>query len=211
MNKNIFLMPLIACVYLGCSTAESKNSESIDSTISVRSETVKVDSAMLAQQDIAYGNIKFGTPKKDFEKLKSPEARYSQTIGNSDYHFDYLFDQNKELYFLQIKSLPQDATYLDTDIKKATENLISVLEAKYGPGETLQSYPSILNLNSGYIKFMRIWEIGNKTIKVGVGAEQSSAEFYSTCWIYDNKRDSAVTAYESKQGKDKQKADAVKF
>lgn len=150
--------------------------------------TIRNDTLSLASQNVAYGKIKFGIKRKEFDKIKEGDAAYFQDIGSDRFVFSYLFDYKDELYFLNIHGFSKDASYLDTEIKHETETLIDVLSKKYGEPEYLAPFPSILNLHSGRIAFMRSWNVGNKIMKVGVGEQQNTSEFYSCCWIYDKAR-----------------------
>ncbi len=171
----------------------------------------KYDSTILASQKIAYGNIQFGMKEKEFDKLKSKDAKFSQIIGSEVFFFNYEFDNNSELYFLRITGLSKDANYIETEIKEQTETLIDVLTKKYGQPEYLGGFPSILSLRSGMINFMSSWEIGNKVIKVGVGEEQRTAEFYSSCWIYDKIRNENYQNIQGIKDNAKKSIDASKF
>lgn len=143
------------------------------------------DSTIVKQQAIAFGSLKFGMSETEYKKLSKNEREYYQRIGEFSYHVTPSFDDSNRLYMVEFQSLSQDANYIDTDVRKGAENLIDVISAKYGDGDYVGPYPSVIQFNSGFINWIRKWEIGKKKILVGAGEEQSGARFYSFCRIYD--------------------------
>lgn len=180
-------------------------------TVSRINNSSKDDSVNKQQEKIAFGNLRFGMSKKEYDHLPKKDQDYFQKIGNYEYMMEPFFDDSNRLYMLQFTTVSKDANYIDTYVKSSAQNFNDVISAKYGSGELLNTFPSILEFQSGYIRWMYQWQIGNKIIKIGAGEVSSGSEFYSICWIYDNKLYDQQKLKDQNASKSQQKQDGEKF
>ncbi len=164
------------------------------------------DSNILKQQQNVYKGVEFGMKKKQYKKI-IPNT--FQTIGDYEYLFYPSFNDKGKLYRLDIKSLEQDANYYDTEVKLKMQNLVDVIQKKYGKPSTEAEYPQFFNMSSGYIVFADTWIVGTKTIEIGVGEVYSGSQYYSSCRISDKPMADEVKAKEDADAeKAKQKKSA---
>ncbi|MGN6477261.1 MAG: hypothetical protein ACTHKV_08545 [Flavipsychrobacter sp.] len=191
--------------------SEFTTSDSIAAmTPNVAPDPAVVDS-IFKQQSIAFGKLKFGMTRKEYKKLPEKEKEYFQTIGDYEYTVEPFFDQDAKLYMVEIRSMSKDANYIDTDVKNSAENLHKVIAAKYSNDVYVGPYPTVLNFEAGYIKWMYSWTIGKKQIYVGAGEVQSGAEFYSVARIYDTDLYNAYNEKQASKSNEVSKSDAEKF
>lgn len=213
--KFIFATAFIALSFANCNSENKETAEDLAMKDSLLYSTSTVDTtdhqisqadkdSIAKQEKIAFGSLQFGMTKREADAIPKKERQTFQTIGTYEYMVNPSFDYNGKLYRIELQSLSHDASYLNTDVEGSHDNLVDIIKKKYGDGTYIQPFPSILNFESGYIKWTHSWQVGNKIIKVGAGEQQTSAEFYSICWIYD------TNLYDAKQARDEKKADTTK-
>jgi len=174
-------------------------------------KTTLPDSFITEQSQIAYASMRFGMSEKEVKKLPKKETEYFQTIGDHRYLLTPVYNNQGKLYMVTIKGYSKMATYLETEVNEEIKNLVEVISEKYGQPEYISSLPNVLELDPGYLRWMRKWNIGNKTIKIGAGEESSSSEYYSVCWIYDQKMFDEVQKQDEEKSTSIKVADANKF
>jgi hypothetical protein len=149
--------------------------------------------------------------QKEYDRLPSKQTSYFQKIGDEEYSVIPHFNQSNRLYFVEIKSFSRDAGYIDTYVRNTHNNIKEIIQLKYGQPKFLSDLPTILEYRSGFIRWTNSWEIGKKIIMLGTAEEQSSSEFYSICWIYDQGMKGAYDRYNDAQSKEVKNSDASKF
>lgn len=199
----------------GATSAQKRSSAYADSLMAAdtalfnSNNNAVPDSFIAKQQTIAFADLKFGMSKSEYNRSKS---RYSAKIGDYTYVMSPKFNHEGKLYKLYIRGSYNDANYLNTDVEKQAFNLIKAITLKYGDGEKVSlDYPSILNINSGYITSIQTWTIGTKKINVGVGEVSDGAEFYASAIIENKDMASEQDDWELEKSTKNQKEDAGKF
>jgi hypothetical protein len=169
------------------------------------------DSFVKQQEQIVFGDLRFGMTQKEVNKLHGKNTGYGVKIGNEEYYVDPRYDDHGQLYRVEINGPYRDADYLNTELEESHDNLVDVITAKYKQPTESKGYPSILSLSSGYITWSNTWNVGRKTIKVGLGELQDRSEFYAVCWIYDESMSQTYNIRQYAAKDSLKKKDASKF
>jgi hypothetical protein len=211
--RMIFVFCIAAII--GCSSSTNYTATSQDSimysdtTLSLQNTSDVPDSIARQQEKIAFGDIQFGMTKKQVEKLI--RSSYQEKIGEYEYWFTPMYDHNGKLYKIEFKSSDRDANYIDTYVKSSLDNLYETIKSKYGDGTYVQSFPNVLEFQSGYVRYTNRWNIGDKEIVVGAGEVSSGSEFYSFCWIFSKSMNEAQENYQKTSADSVKSKDATKF
>lgn len=151
------------------------------------------------EQNKAYAGAKFGMSKKQvlaldhFNKWQDNSTFISkfETVGNQEYIIKLTF-LDDELYLVTFETFNQSAVYIDTDIKKAVQNIKEVIQESYGNPSEIFGIPDILRLKAGYISWAYKWNIGTKTIAIGIEEASWGAEYHMHAEIRDNVRSNRI-------------------
>lgn len=165
------------------------------------------DSTIAREEKIAFNSVSFGANSND---CRQKINEYGFTEIGTDRYLIRPFYFKDELYKIEIESLGYSATYLDLKIPQLVENLKSTISAKYPNVKTMGGFPSILNLNAGYITWMYNWTVGKKEIKLGVLAS-TTHEYSAVCWIYDSDRKRKIETNNTDVADSVRKAASAKF
>ncbi len=151
------------------------------------------------EQNKAYAGAEFGMSKKQvlalehFNKWQDNLTFISkfETVGNQEYIIKLKF-LDDELYLVTFETFNQSAVYIDTDIKKAVQNFKEVIQESYGNPSEVFGIPDILRLKAGYISWAYKWNIGTKTIAIGIEEASWGAEYHMHAEILDNVRTNRI-------------------
>ena len=151
------------------------------------------------EQKKAYAGAEFGMSKKQVLALEHFDKWYDnsnsitkrETIGNQEYNVNLNF-LDDELYLVTFETYHQSAVYIDTEIKKAVQNLKEVIQESYGDPSEVYGIPDILRLKAGYISWAYKWSIGTKTIAIGIEETSWGAEYNMHAEIRDNVRTNRI-------------------
>jgi len=152
------------------------------------------------EQNKAYAGAEFGMSKKQVLALEHFNKWYDnstsiianhETIGNQEYNVNLKF-LDDELYLVTFETYNQSAVYIDTDIKKAVQNFKEVIQESYGNPSEIFGIPDILRLKAGYISWAYKWNIGTKTIAIGIEEASWGANYHMHAEIRDNVRTNRI-------------------
>ncbi|MCB0516777.1 MAG: hypothetical protein R2798_01800 [Chitinophagales bacterium] len=113
--------------------------------------------------------ISFGMSRTEFNEVEIPEG-YPIPLGKYGYAVKGYFNDQDQLYLLQIKGIPtSEPKQYTTAIYFVWEDLIDVFTLKYGRavGEP-KLYPPISYLENNRILFTHEWQSGTKRIQLGL-------------------------------------------
>ena len=141
---------------------------------------------LLLEEKKVFVGAEFGMSRKKIKSLDYYKDwfreldylhKYEIEIGNRKYK-GYLFFRNDELYRMDIDSRSyRTASYYDTAVREDVENLRAVIEAAYGKPTKNYGYPSFLRMKENYTTYAYVWEIGKKTITIGVSEEEGGSRY----------------------------------
>lgn len=113
-------------------------------------------------------------------------------IGEDTYDVFLLFEANDELFSVLFTTMIfSDANHLNTSIKHRVENFKEIIQETYGSPANDYGYPSILSLEQGRIKWVYVWNLGRKTIQIGVEESSSGSRYRMYGKISDSIREHA--------------------
>jgi hypothetical protein len=162
-------------VFISCSsnTKELGNSNTV--------EVSEVDTAAISASKIAYGKVKFGITKKEFDKIM-PEP--FEGIAGQMFKVSASFDDGK-LYLIDFLSLPKQANYIESSLKPSIEEFAELITEKYG--EPSEDYGEInfFDLKPEKVANRYIWNIHTKTIELGIYEEYGGGKYSIYCSIFD--------------------------
>lgn len=139
--------------------------------------------------------------KDDFYKSNHEEIKgFDVYIGRESYSVRLLFRDN-ELYRVLFTNPPQIARYLDTSIKNDVENLKGVIEGACGAPTTRYNYPSVIDLNEGMVSWVYKWEIGKKSIRVGVSEDFDGFDYNVYAEIINKEVEEEIKEEEDKENR----------
>jgi hypothetical protein len=131
-------------------------------------------------QKTAFNNLMFGMEKDTVEQLN--ETR--QMLGKYYYNFNYSFNGENKLYKVRISSEGVQVIKFDSDLKSRYQNLVQIIQTKYGKPVTSRDYPSIFDVQKSKKYLMNQWEIGIKQINLAL--QENAMNSYSvSCEIFD--------------------------
>lgn len=131
---------------------------------------LRVDSMGVSQPDTfnpskrAYGNLFFGMHPE--QVVQSNDAR--QKLASYYYHFDYSYNNSKELYAIYLRSEPEMAIYYETRLQNKYTNLCLIITEKYGGKNKCGVLPSIFDVMNNKTLYLSKWQIENKKIQIGI-------------------------------------------
>lgn len=130
----------------------------------------KGDSIVVNQPDTlgpsvkAYGNLFFGMHPD--QVVQSNDAR--QKLASYYYHFDYSYNNNKELYAIYLRSDPEMAIYYETRLQNKYTNLCRIITEKYGGKNKCGILPSIFEVMNNKTMYLSKWQNEGKKIQMGI-------------------------------------------
>ncbi|MBW2105516.1 MAG: hypothetical protein JRF08_00420 [Deltaproteobacteria bacterium] len=131
-----------------------------------------------AQTQYGFKSIPFGLSYEEtlrrIKKIKHRDGRdlsiyegynkryfevYSYWIGNQLCKIGFSFDHKKRFYQFTLYAKPSlDASYYDTQVKGQVTFFNKVFKKKYGQPIFCKEYPSLLDLEKGYVTTVCKWE-----------------------------------------------------
>lgn len=204
---------IVTCTFFcSCTNSGTYIESDTDTTVSfsqTNKDTLRtVDSAIIAQSKVVYGDLKFGATKEEYDKVMKD---LFQEVGDETYSFWPFYNSDKKLYMLGIEGFTQNANYLDNRVYDQMNNLKQVISEKYGEAEAIFPYPSIFDFTPGYINWTNLWSVGTKKIKVGVMEVSSGSEYRAVCRIYDEPMYEEMEKERETKSNEKKSGDANKF
>ena len=131
-------------------------------------------------QKTAFGNLMFGMIKDSVLNLN--EER--QHFGKYDYNFSYSFNNENQLYKLQLTSDAARAIQFESDLNNRYQNLFKIIQTKYGEPSVQKEFPSIFDVQNNKRYQISSWEKGTKQISLGV-QENGKNSYSAFCEISD--------------------------
>lgn len=206
--KNLAVFQLIIILF-SCNQNPSKNEPNPDVYSNLLQENVKsIPEYSLEDSETVYKNLKFGDSKEKYDKVI---ADYFQYISDSKFRFTPAFNDDNQLYSLDISGAYRSANYLDTEIKDEVYLLYNVIKEKYGEPYNKKEFPNIIDLNSGYVKWIFMWVMNDKLITIGVGKSNYQSTFYSNMHIWNKKMLAESNTQRNKKKQSEIKRDSENF
>ncbi|KAA0988834.1 hypothetical protein FXO21_00965 [Dyadobacter sp. UC 10] len=179
-----FIVPFLLSTALIC--CKAKRDENISATETLKSPPVaehKSDSSEeVRKSKIALPGINFGISLKEYQ---AANKYILQGFGANTYFVKPLFNNQSQLFKIELAGISRNASYSDTKLWEDHKNLISFLEADNGTPKTLSSAPKLSEIKPGGIEWTHSWSNFSKRIKVGI-AQGTTGETYEVIgWIYD--------------------------
>lgn len=149
-------------------------------------------------QHKAYAGATFGMTLDDIKKLdhfrtKSFNKRQNwfytikeEKVGNYTYTCSLAFDDNGELQSVLFSSPWQSGLYYNTDVISRFRDFNRVLLQAYGWPTKSYGIPSTSDFYSTSYKKVNIWEVGTKTIEIGIQKKTTASEYYVEVMISDH-------------------------
>ena len=148
----------------------------------------------LQEQKKVFADAEFGMTKSqvkalDFYKTWSSEGNILQkssvSVGNETCWATMYF-KDDALYMMTFQSnYPRSASHLNTEILSEINNFTEIIKKAYGRPTRNYGIPSISRLSPGYISWAYVWEIGAKTISIGIREESTAPKYEMYVEILD--------------------------
>lgn len=167
------------------------------------------DSIQKAQEQIAFGSLRFGMPSDTVRTLvkKMADPRGFINMGNTTYSLRTRFTGNDRLYRIEFSGVRQNASFLKTTVLESARNLAAVIETKYGPASEQQGNPDFFKYKPGAMQVMHRWVVGAKEIQVGIREVSTGSQYSAEAWIWNTAMQNAVLkASEAKTAAERAKA-----
>jgi len=184
-------------------------------TISRQTEALKAerDSVAIVQQGIAIGDLRFGMSEKEawaaINKMREGDSMYK--VGAYRYHVSPSFNSEGQLYYVTMRTTPVNASEIDEKVTPAIEDLITIIETKYGPAENRKWQLDLMKFKTSTVQIMGKWAVGTKRISVGSFKESSRSTYCAYVWIWDEPMQMLVENAQLKQEAGAQLEAAEKF
>ena len=171
------------------------------------------DSVAKTQQGIAIGELKFGMTEKEawaaINTMREGGAIYP--VGNYEYYIDPIFNSEGKLYRVQLRTASVNASHIDRKVAPAVEDLITVIETKYGPAENRKWKLDFFAFDPNTMQIMGRWNVGTKRILVGGVEASGGAQYSAQAWIWDAPMKNLVDNAELRKEAGAQMKSADKF
>lgn len=161
-----------------------------------------IDSALIEQQSIVIGTIRFGDDAKTVKaKMRELDPKYAKylRIGKHQYTVDPIYNSKGELYRIDLDGARVWANVIETEAMRSMDAIAGSIEAKYGP-PNVNTY-RFFDFKPGSMQILREWRVGTKVIYAGIVETHSGSEYYPAAWIFDQPMHNAV--HEEKVNADK--------
>lgn len=134
----------------------------------------------------AYRNFEFGDSEeaikskaKEDEKIDDSYGMYYTNIAVKSYYLSFDYFDGK-MYKASFSGPSYNADYLDTKLKNGRNKLAEIISSQYGEPIWSRNI-RFFDIDSGYISWSHVWELEDKTIKIGISEYEYK---YSTkMWI----------------------------
>lgn len=144
-------------------TMQSASYDSMNVISNVEAES-EVDSEASRDDKHAFDKLEFGMHADEVRTLITPTLK----LGKYNYRLTFLYNQNKELYALHIKSAEVKAIQYEGDLQALYMNLCRIISEKYGNRKSCRQLPSIFDVMNAGTYYTNKWDSGEKSIKLGV-------------------------------------------
>ncbi|WP_031529587.1 hypothetical protein [Dyadobacter crusticola] len=179
-----FYVSLLMTTSLLC--CKAKKDEQKSTTEILQSKEVAAyredTSHALQKSKVALPGVNFGISLKEYQ---SANKYMLQGFGSNTYFVKPFFDNESELFKIELSGLSRNASYSDTKLWEDHTNLVKFFEADNGAPKILAVAPKLTEIKPGEVKWTHSWSISSKRIKVGI-AEGTTGETYEVKgWVYD--------------------------
>lgn len=212
--KKYFILSLATLFFVSCQNSKSEMVYADKDVVTEENSntSVKSDPYSSAQAKIAFGDIEFGMSKQQYNELRPTDLYFP--IGNHEYKMEAYYedeDLGENIYMLEIYGRHELATKLRFDIKNSVDNLVEVVTNKYGQAHQTFDWPKVNDFTQGYIIYTHQWNIGTKTIQIGVMEAYSGGEYKAICRIVDQPTYDRLQKLNELEAKERAKIDADLF
>lgn len=196
--KVLFAILSISVFIFSCNSnkqkllAEKKMADSIQRVQMLEREKYLADSlaaaARMEQAMTAFGELKFGMKRDTVVAImkKSFGPGNSKTLGAYNYSFSPQFNDEGQLYKLQLETGSESSLQLESTVRAKVDNLKQIIGTKYGEPQKSFGYPDDFAFVETQVQWTNVWQFDTKTIKIGVAAETGGSRYKAICWIYDD-------------------------
>ncbi len=196
--KSILLSVLVLLILVSCNSnqkkqqLEKRKADSIQQVMQLEREKFLADSlakaARVDQALTAFGSIKFGMSRDTVQAImkKTLNQGTNKVLGAYEYSFSPSFNDEGQLYMLQIQTGSESSFQLESLVRAKVENLKQIITTKYGEPIKSFGYPDDFAFVEANLQWINIWEFDTKTIKIGVAAISEGSRYKAVCWIYDD-------------------------
>ncbi len=196
--KVLFVILSISAFLFSCNSnkqkllSEKKLADSIQRAQMAEREKYLADSlavaARLDQAMTAFGQLKFGMKRDTVLAImkKNFESGSSKTLGAYTYSFVPQFNDEGQLYKLQLETASESSLQLESTVRAKVDNLKQIIGTKYGEPQKSYEYPDDFAFVETQVQWTNLWQFDTKTIKIGVAAETEGSRYKAICWIYDD-------------------------
>ena len=123
---------------------------------------------------------------KSFDRIRDGFYRIKEEkVGNYTYSCSLSFDDDGKLQAVLFSSPWQSDLYYNTDIISRVRDFNSVILRAYGMPTKSYGIPSISDFYSSTYKKVNIWEVGAKSIELGVQKRTIKNEYYVEVIVSD--------------------------
>lgn len=196
--KQISVFIAIACLLCSCNynkkkeLAEKRKADSLIQVQKLEREKFLADSlasaARLDQAMTAFGGMKFGMTRDTIQAImkRTLSNGKSKTLGAYEYSFVPSYNDDGQLYMLQLQSASESSLQLESSVKAKVDNLKQIILKKYGEPKESKGFPDDFAFVENNLVWTNVWQFDTKTIKIGVSAETEGSRYKAVCSIYDD-------------------------
>lgn len=172
--------------------AEKRKADSILHVQQLEREKFLADSLAKAerinQAMTAFGQLKFGMSRDTVQAImkRTLNQGRGKTLGAYEYSFTPTFNDEGQLYMLQLQTASESSLQLESSVRAKVDNLKQIITAKYGEPTENKGYPDDFAFVENNLVWTTAWKFDTKTIKVGVAAETEGSRYKAVCRIYDD-------------------------
>lgn len=210
MRYILLIITTVFLLFSSCVKRNKKINQAEQEIINRQDSIDKIRNDSLAQN--AWGEAKFGMSIEDvkntvtfseakilkYNEKSDPFSRLLTIIYKSSNEGILSINAsffNNRLYRVDIESQYKTANYFDTQIQETALRLRRLVVEKYGEPSRDYGFPNLIKMNPDKEIMAYAWEIGYKTIYIGVDEKYSSSEYRTTCVILHSKEAEPVDEY----------------
>lgn len=165
--------------------------------IKTKQEELRIQQ-ILEDQNKAYAGANFGMTLDEIKELEHFSTKsfkklqnwfYSineEKVGNYTYSCSLAFDDNGGLQSVLFTSPWQSDLHYNTDIISRVRDFTSVISQAYGMATKSNGIPSVSDFYSHTYKKVNTWEVGTKSIDIGIQKRTTASEYYVEVIISDH-------------------------
>jgi hypothetical protein len=169
----------VALMHLSCNSGEKYPDASVNSMLwqdssaditdtVTASDELKSDTVIVVNSNSdsvqAFDQLMFGMHADEVKRLIKSKVK----LGKYTYSLSFAYDQNKELYAINITSSEVKAIQYEGALQSMYLNLCKIISEKYGNKRSCRELPSIFDVMNAGTFYTNKWENGEKSIKLGV-------------------------------------------